>query len=88
MSGLIEMGLDTMQTDKQLINDKEAAAMLGCARSTYWRWVSDGIMPQPIKIGGLSRWYQTEIEGAIAAAAEKSRAPQPTHRVRQPVRAA
>ncbi|QFT80826.1 Prophage CP4-57 regulatory protein (AlpA) [Roseovarius sp. THAF27] len=70
-----------MQT--QLINDKDAAAMLGCARSTFWRWVSSGVMPQPIKLGGMARWYQSEIEQTIAAAAEKSRGPKPAPNVRR-----
>ena len=50
--------------------------------------LADGIIPKPIKIGGASRWYLSEIEAAIVAAAEKSRRPKPAHRVRQRVRAA
>jgi predicted DNA-binding transcriptional regulator AlpA len=69
------MGLDAMQLEMKLIRDTEAADILGCARSTFWRWVSAGIIPQPIKIGGMSRWYLSEIERTIAAAAQKSRAP-------------
>ena len=43
-----------------LITDIELAEMLGCARSTIWKWVAGGIIPKPLKIGGLSRWRQSE----------------------------
>lgn len=76
-----------MQSEMKLIRDTEAAEILGCGRSTFWRWVADGIIPQPIKIGGMSRWYLSEIENAIRAAAEKSRTPKHAHRVRNRRRA-
>lgn len=51
-----------------LRSDREAADQLGCGRSTVWRWASEGILPQPLKIGGLSRWRQSWIDKAIADA--------------------
>lgn len=77
-----------MNSDKKLIRDTEAADLLGCGRSTLWRWVADGVIPKPIKIGGASRWYLSEIEAAIVAAAEKSRAPKPQPCIRTRRRAA
>ncbi|WP_371155379.1 helix-turn-helix transcriptional regulator [Jannaschia sp. 2305UL9-9] len=71
-----------MQSDRQLIRDTEAASILGCGRSTLWRWVHENVIPKPIKIGSSSRWYQSEIEAVIVAAANKSRAPQPRLRKR------
>ncbi|MEM1065044.1 MAG: helix-turn-helix domain-containing protein [Pseudomonadota bacterium] len=44
-----------------LLTDREAAKILGCARSSLWRWASDGTVPQPLRIGGMSRWRQSEI---------------------------
>ena len=38
-----------------LLADREAAALLGCGRSTLWRWASEGVVPKPLKIGGMSR---------------------------------
>lgn len=44
-----------------LVKDSEAAAILGCSKSTFWRRVADGTIPRPVKIGGMSRWPQSEI---------------------------
>ncbi len=44
-----------------LVKDGEAAAILGCSKSTFWRRVADGTIPRPVKIGGMSRWPQSEI---------------------------
>ena len=57
-----------------LLSDREAAAVLGCARSSVWRWVNAGILPKPLKIGGMSRWRQSDIE-AVIAKAEAAREP-------------
>ena len=48
-----------------LLTDRESAAMIGCGRSTYWRYVNQGIVPKPLKIGGMSRWRQSEIAAVI-----------------------
>lgn len=51
-----------------LFSDRDAAAMLGCGRSTLWRWAAEGVLPKPIKIGGMSRWRKSDIEAVIAKA--------------------
>ncbi|NOR64110.1 MAG: helix-turn-helix domain-containing protein [Rhodobacteraceae bacterium] len=51
-----------------LLKDGEAATMLGCSKSTLWRRVSDGTIPRPVKIGGMSRWLQSEIKAVIEQA--------------------
>ncbi|TNF12797.1 MAG: helix-turn-helix domain-containing protein [Rhodobacteraceae bacterium] len=56
-----------------LIRDAEAAMMLGCSKATFWRRVADGTIPQAIKIGGMSRWRQSDIEGVIARAEAQRR---------------
>lgn len=48
-----------------LLTDKEVASMLGCGRSTLWRWTDEGVIPKPLKLGGLSRWRQTTIQRVI-----------------------
>lgn len=48
-----------------LIRDKDAAVMLGCSVSTFWRRVGDSVIPKPVKIGGMSRWPQSEIQLVI-----------------------
>ncbi len=54
-----------------LIRDAEAAKIIGCSKSSFWRRVADGTFPQPVKFGGLSRWLKTDIIEAIDAAKEK-----------------
>lgn len=56
---------------KDLLKASEAAEYLGCGVSTLWRWASKGDVPKPIKIGGLSRWRKSELEGVLEAASAK-----------------
>lgn len=46
---------------------KEIAQHFNCGVSTAWRWAAKGYLPQPIKIGGLTRWRRTDIEALTAA---------------------
>jgi predicted DNA-binding transcriptional regulator AlpA len=39
-----------------------------CSDATTWRHVKAGLLPPPIKIGGLTRWIPEEVEAAIEAA--------------------
>ena len=49
-----------------LISDKDVAEMIGSSRATVWRRVGDGVLPRPIKFGGMTRWVLSEVEAAIA----------------------
>lgn len=56
-----------------LLSAEEFAAELGVSRRTVHRYVADGILPKPRKLGPrLSRWTREEVEAAKAklAAAE------------------
>ncbi|MBI1204789.1 MAG: helix-turn-helix domain-containing protein [Rhodopseudomonas sp.] len=48
-----------------LLRDKEAARLLGSSTSTFWRWVANGTIPKPVKLGGMSRWPRSEIIDVI-----------------------
>jgi predicted DNA-binding transcriptional regulator AlpA len=54
-----------MNTIDPLICDKDGAAMLGCSVSSFWRRVREGVIPRPVKIGGMSRWPKSEIQSVI-----------------------
>lgn len=54
-----------MTTEKLLIPDKEAAAMLSIGRSTFWREVAAGRLPQPVKIGGVTRWRLADLRRCV-----------------------
>ncbi len=49
-----------------LIRDTDVAKMIGGSRATVWRRVADGVLPRPIKFGGMTRWVLSEVEAAIA----------------------
>ena len=49
-----------------LIRDKDVAKMIGGSRATVWRRVGDGVLPRPVKFGGMTRWVLSEVEAAIA----------------------
>ena len=51
-----------------LVSDVEAAAILGCSRTTVWRRVADGTLPKPVKLGGLSRFVLAEINATVESA--------------------
>jgi len=57
-----------------LLTDKESAALLSVAVSTFRRYVAQGRVPPSIKLGpeqgGASRWPQSEILAVIEAAKE------------------
>jgi predicted DNA-binding transcriptional regulator AlpA len=47
--------------ERILVNDKEAAHMLCMGRSTFWAGVKAELLPQPVKIGGLTRWRVADL---------------------------
>jgi excisionase family DNA binding protein len=49
----------------KLLNVKEVAELFGCGVSTIWRWTQNGILPRPIRIGGITRWHRNEIEKVL-----------------------
>jgi predicted DNA-binding transcriptional regulator AlpA len=46
---------------KLLISAAEMGRLLGVNKSTVWSWHSSGRIPQPVKIGGTTRWRTEEI---------------------------
>jgi predicted DNA-binding transcriptional regulator AlpA len=51
--------------DKILVTAVEGARMLSMGRSTFWRAVSAGMLPQPVRIGGLTRWRVSDLMRAV-----------------------
>ena len=60
----------TQVTERILIPASEAAHMLSMGRSTFWAAVAKGQLPQPIKIGGLTRWRVADLQSLGAPASQ------------------
>lgn len=58
---------DVTITDPLLIA-REAAAILQISVPTFWRHTANGLVPKPVKLGGLSRWPKSEILAVIETA--------------------
>lgn len=54
-----------------LLSDKDAANLLGISRATFWRRVADKTLPQPVRLGGVTRWRREDLERAILAATQR-----------------
>ena len=61
----------TLPTRDPLLKAKEVADFLQVSIPTLYRRVADGTLPRPVKLGGLSRWSQSEILAAIKVAGER-----------------
>jgi predicted DNA-binding transcriptional regulator AlpA len=44
--------------------------MLSMGRSTFWRNVSAGVLPQPVRIGGLTRWRIADLVRVVDLGAQ------------------
>ncbi len=45
------------------ISDKQLSERLEVSRQTVWRWVREGNLPSPIKLGSnCTRWKLSDIE--------------------------
>lgn len=51
-----------------LMRDKDVARALNVSVSTVWQRVRDKTLPNPIRIGRLSRWSTSDIDHTIAQA--------------------
>ena len=56
------------ETEKILVPASEAAALLSMGKSTFWREVAKGTVPQPIKLGGLTRWRVADLQRSVLPA--------------------
>ena len=57
-----------MSLEQSLLRERDACSVLGISRATLWRRVKDGTIPQPVKIGGASRFPRSEIIHVIEVA--------------------
>ncbi len=74
-----EQPSDTINSFQQftdrLIRDTEGAKIIGGSKATWWRRVADGTLPQPIRIGSMTRWRLSELLAVINALADAGEPP-------------
>ncbi|MGE0536262.1 MAG: helix-turn-helix transcriptional regulator [Pirellulales bacterium] len=56
-----------------LLSAKELGELFSVSTRSIWRMRSAGEIPEPIEMGGLTRWRRTEIEAMIDLAGPKKR---------------
>lgn len=54
-----------------LLTVREGASLLKISVPTFWRWVGNGTLPKAVKLGGMSRWPQSELLAFVEAAKAK-----------------
>lgn len=42
--------------DSSLVDQKAVQALVGCGATSVWRWVRNGTLPAPIRLGRAVRW--------------------------------
>ena len=51
--------------EHRLLKISGVASYVGCAESTIWRWVEDGVFPQPVRLGNVTRWDSRDVEAHL-----------------------
>lgn len=58
---------------RELLTAAESADMAGVAKRSWWRYVSSGRAPAPVRLGGAVRWRRSELAEWIAAGCPRVR---------------
>ena len=51
--------------EKKLLRTDDIRQIFGIGATTMWRWVSNGTLPKPIKVGRLNFWRQSDIDQVL-----------------------
>ena len=58
---------------RELLTASESAEMAGVAKRSWWRYVSSGKAPAPVRLGGAVRWRRSELAEWIQAGCPRVR---------------
>jgi len=62
------MSVTSSLPSRKYIRPQELATMLAVHRTTLWRWVRDGHIPRPVRLGpNTVAWDSTQIDAWLAA---------------------
>jgi predicted DNA-binding transcriptional regulator AlpA len=62
-----------LQHLRELLSAAESAEMAGVAKRSWWRYVSAGKAPAPVRLGGVVRWRRSELAEWISAGCPRVR---------------
>lgn len=78
------MPVTPVSSSTQLLNEKAAAAFLGCSYKTLQKWRSTRTPQLPfVKLGGLVRYRMLDLERFINESVVNGEAPKPKGRKRR-----
>jgi len=55
------------------LNVRQVARLLGVSERHVYRMADGGLMPKPVKLGGLNRWHRPIVEDWLARGAKPVR---------------
>lgn len=73
------MSKNNPRIDAELLTAAQASAITNMGERTWWRFVSSGRAPAPIKIGRVVRWKKKEIMEWIDAGCPRAPRPRRGH---------
>jgi predicted DNA-binding transcriptional regulator AlpA len=59
---------------ERYLSDREVGKLFCVHAGTVWRWCKERGLPKPIKIGGATRWRQSEVLAWAEAQAKRGAA--------------
>jgi excisionase family DNA binding protein len=59
------MGRDEVPVELSMLTAEEIARLVNCSPRTVHRLADEGVIPRPVRIGGMLRWRRPDIEGWI-----------------------
>jgi len=51
----------------QLLTIREVAKRLCLSTRAVYRLIADGVLPRPVKLGGASRFYESDVQAYLEA---------------------
>jgi len=61
-----------VSAELSMLTAEEIARLVNCSPRTVHRLADEGVIPQPVRIGGMLRWRQPEIKQWIDAGCPKA----------------
>jgi predicted DNA-binding transcriptional regulator AlpA len=52
----------------KLLTVKDLRLRLNCATSTIYRWMDEDYFPRPLRLGGMARWEEEDVNAFLEKA--------------------